>query len=150
MRGPKVTPGYWCDEELTRQTWRGGWFHTGDAGVIDADGYLSITDRIKEMIKSGGENVASQEIERVDLHPSGCRRGRRHRHPRPALAGGAAGVCRAQGRRVAHRDELIEHCRAQLAGFKTPKSVRFVTELPRNASGKVLKRQLRESAARSS
>ena len=71
IRGSKVTPGYWADPETTEIAWRGGWFHTGDAGVIDGDGYLSITDRLKDMIKSGGENVASQEIERViGSHPA--------------------------------------------------------------------------------
>jgi acyl-CoA synthetase (AMP-forming)/AMP-acid ligase II len=147
VRGPKVSPGYWADEELTTEMWRGGWLHTGDAGVIDADGYLSITDRLKEMIKSGGENVASPEIERV-----------LYRHPAVAEVAvigvpdprwqevPKAFVVRKAGATVTE-PELIAHCRSHLASFKTPKSVEFVTELPRNASGKVLKRTLREMVA---
>jgi fatty-acyl-CoA synthase len=147
VRGPKVTPGYWADDEATEKAWQGGWFHTGDAGSIDDDGYLTITDRIKDMIKSGGENVASQEVEQVI-----------YRHPAVAEVA-VIGIPDPQWQEVPMafvvlnalsdltEQELIEYCRSQLASFKTPKSVAFVSTLPRNPSGKVLKGVLREHAA---
>jgi fatty-acyl-CoA synthase len=146
LRGPKVTPGYWGDEELTAQAWRGGWFHTGDVGMVDEDGFLYITDRLKDMIRSGGENVASQEIERVIYtHPLvsetaviGVP------HPRWQEVPKAYVVLKA-GATLAE-DDLLGYCRERLASFKTPKSVAFVDKLPRNPSGKVLKRVLRESS----
>jgi fatty-acyl-CoA synthase len=146
VRGPKVTPGYWGDKELTEQAWRGGWFHTGDVGMVDEDGFIYITDRLKDMIRSGGENVASQEIERVI-----------YQHP-AVLEAAVIGVPHPKWQEVPQayivlkdgvqltEDELIGHCRGHLASFKTPKSVRFVSELPRNPSGKVLKRVLREQS----
>jgi len=147
MRGPKVFKGYWRDPEATAAAFAGGWFHTGDVGVRDGDGYLYIVDRFKDMIVSGGENIASSEVERV-LYEHGA-----------VLE--AAVVGRADERwgevpvafvvlrpdATATPDELIEHCRAQLARFKVPKAVTFLDELPRNPSGKVLKRELRDGAA---
>lgn len=146
LRGPKVTPGYWNDDSLTSESWRGGWFHTGDIGVVDDDGFLSITDRLKDMIRSGGENVASQEIERVIYaHPDvaevaviGVPDPRWQEAPR-------AYIVLKSGTSMTAED-VIDHCRAHLASFKTPKSVVFIDELPRNPSGKVLKRVLRMEA----
>lgn len=143
LRGPKVSPGYWADPELTEQAWEGGWFHTGDVGVLDEDGFLSITDRLKDMIRSGGENVASQEIERVIYsHPGvlettviGVPDPRWQEVPKAFV------VCKAGVTMTA--EDVIAHCRANLASFKTPKHVEFVEALPRNPSGKVLKRVLR-------
>lgn len=144
LRGPKVTPGYWADPELTADAWRGGWFHTGDVGMLDEDGFLSITDRLKDMIRSGGENVASQEIERVIYaHPGvletaviGVPDQKWQEVPKAYV------VCKTGV--VLSAEELIAHCRANLASFKTPKHVEFVDSLPRNPSGKVLKRLLRQ------
>jgi fatty-acyl-CoA synthase len=147
LRGPKVTPGYWHDEELTAEAWRGGWFHTGDVGMVDEDGFLYITDRLKDMIRSGGENVASQEIERVIYN-----------HPLVAEAA-VVGIPDPRWQEVPRayivlkpgaslsEGELIAYCRDHLASFKTPKSVVFLGELPRNPSGKVLKRVLREEGS---
>jgi acyl-CoA synthetase (AMP-forming)/AMP-acid ligase II len=144
LRGPKVTPGYWADEQLTADAWRGGWFHTGDVGVVDTDGFITITDRLKDMIRSGGENVAGQEIERVlYTHPEvseaaviGVPDPRWQEVPK-------AFVVRKDGSAITEQ-EVIAHCRASLASFKTPKYVEFRESLPRNPSGKVLKRVLRE------
>jgi acyl-CoA synthetase (AMP-forming)/AMP-acid ligase II len=143
LRGPKVFKGYWRDPDATAAAFAGGWFHTGDIGVLDDDGYLYIVDRLKDMIVSGGENIASSEIERV-----------LYEH---AAVLEAAVVGRADDRWgevpvafVALRDGadatsevLIAHCSAQLARFKVPRAVTFVDALPRNPSGKVLKRELR-------
>ena len=143
MRGPKVFKGYWRDPDATHAAFSGGWFHTGDIGVKDGDGYLYIVDRLKDMIVSGGENIASSEVERVIYeHPSVVE---------------AAVVGRPDERwgevpvafvvlgpdDATTPDELIEHCRGQLAKYKVPKDVKVVDVLPRNPSGKVLKRELR-------
>jgi acyl-CoA synthetase (AMP-forming)/AMP-acid ligase II len=143
LRGPKVFAGYWRDPDATAAAFRGGWFHTGDIGVLDDDGFLSIVDRLKDMIVSGGENIASSEVERV-----------LYEHE---VVVEAAVVGRPDERwgevpvvfvvvddADASADDLVAHCRAQLARFKVPKDVVFVDALPRNPSGKVLKRELRD------
>jgi fatty-acyl-CoA synthase len=143
MRGPKVFKGYWRDEDATAAAFSGGWFHTGDIGVRDEAGYLYIVDRLKDMIVSGGENIASSEIERVlyehDAVLEAAVVGR------PDERWGevpVAFVARRPGADVTP-DALIGHCLAQLARFKVPKEITFVEALPRNPSGKVLKRELR-------
>ena len=147
IRGSKVTPGYWADPEATEIAWRGGWFHTGDAGVIDGDGYLSITDRLKDMIKSGGENVASQEIERViGSHPAVAEVAVVAMPDPRWQEVPVAFVTLEVGGELTEGD-LIAYCRTHLASFKTPKAVTFVSEFPRNSSGKILKRVLRDRAA---
>jgi acyl-CoA synthetase (AMP-forming)/AMP-acid ligase II len=143
MRGAKVFKGYWRDAEATAAAFAGGWFHTGDIGVRDDDGYLYIVDRLKDMIVSGGENIASSEVERVLYeHDSvleaavvGRRDDRWGEVP-------VAFIVLHQGATATH-DELRDHCRAHLAGFKVPKDITFLDALPRNPSGKVLKRELR-------
>jgi fatty-acyl-CoA synthase len=143
MRGPKVFKGYWRDEAATAAAFSGGWFHSGDVGVRDEDGYLFIVDRLKDMIVSGGENIASSEIERVLYEHDAV------------LEAAVVGRSDAQWGEVpvafvalrpgieTTSDALVAHCRAQLARFKVPKAVTFVEALPRNPSGKVLKRELR-------
>jgi acyl-CoA synthetase (AMP-forming)/AMP-acid ligase II len=143
MRGPKVFKGYWRDPDATARAFAGGWFHTGDVGVRDEDGYLWIVDRLKDMIVSGGENIAGSEVERV-----------LYEHPavleaavvgRPDERWGEVPVAfvalRQAGSTTA--DELMTWCRERLARFKVPKEVTFLDALPRNPSGKVLKRELR-------
>ena len=143
LRGAKVFAGYWRDPTATERAFAGGWFHTGDVGVIDEDGYLYIVDRLKDMILSGGENIASSEVERV-----------LYEHPavleaavvgRPDDRWGEVPVAHVVLRpgQLASADALIDHCRAQLARYKVPKDVLFLDALPRNPSGKVLKRELR-------
>jgi fatty-acyl-CoA synthase len=144
LRGPKVFKGYWRDPEATAHALRGGWFHTGDLGYLDDDGFLFIVDRLKDMIVSGGENIASLEVERVV-----------YEHPAVLEAAVVASpherwnevpvayVVVREGETVSE-DELADFCGARLAKFKTPKGFRFLDALPRNPSGKVLKRVLRE------
>ncbi len=142
LRGPKVFRGYWNDAEATERAFSDGWFRTGDLGHIDADGYLYIDDRKKDMIVSGGENIATPEIERVlYLHPAvseaavvGMSDARWGQVPKAVvvLKPGAE----------ASAEELMSHCAKQLAKYKVPKHVEFVDALPRTASGKVMKRQL--------
>ncbi len=143
LRGPKVFPGYWRDPEATAKAFRGGWFHTGDIGVKDDDGYLYIVDRLKDMIVSGGENIASSEVERVLYeHPAVLETAVIGR-PDERWGEVPVAVVVLKPGASATADELIEHCRGQLAKFKVPKAVTFIDALPRNPSGKVLKRELR-------
>jgi fatty-acyl-CoA synthase len=143
LRGPKVFKGYWRDADATSAAFAGGWFHTGDIGLRDDDGYLYIVDRLKDMIVSGGENIASSEIERVlyehDSVLEAAVVGR------PDARWGEVPVAYVVVRSAATvtPDELLDHCRNQLARFKIPKAVVLVDALPRNPSGKVLKRELR-------
>ena len=138
-RGPFVMRGYWNNPEATAEAFAGGWFHSGDLATRDEEGYLRLVDRKKDMIVSGGENIYPAEVERVlrehpavaDVAVVGAP------HPRwgETPVAFVVGACTEQ--------ELIEHCRAHLASYKKPTAVHFVTELPRNAAGKVLKRELR-------
>jgi len=146
LRGPKVFKGYWRDPDATSTAFAGGWFHTGDIGVRDEDGYLFIVDRLKDMILSGGENIAGSEVERVlyehDTVLEAAVVGR------PDDRWGevpVAYVVLREGAIVTAR-QLVEHCRTRLARFKVPKEIAFLDALPRNPSGKVLKRELRETS----
>jgi fatty-acyl-CoA synthase len=147
LRGPKVTQGYWKDPEKTKASFFGDWFRSGDVGHLDAEGFLYLTDRKKDMILSGGENIASSEVERVV-------------YELPQVADAAViGVPDEQwGERpvavvvlkpggTLTLEALQDHCRRKLAGFKVPKELIVRTDLPRNPSGKILKRVLREVIA---
>ncbi len=142
-RSPHATLGYWNDEEKTAEAFRGGWFHSGDLGVLDEDGYLRVVDRKKDMIKTGGENVASREVEEVLYQHPAVAEVAVFGLPHPTwIEAVTAAVVRRTGT-DADAEELIAHCREHLAGFKLPKQVIFVDALPKNASGKILKRELR-------
>ncbi|WP_083733436.1 class I adenylate-forming enzyme family protein [Actinomadura sp. CNU-125] len=144
IRGDKVSPGYWKDPEATAATRRDGWFRTGDVGRIDADGYLWFVDRRTDLIKSGGENIAGAEVERVIAgHPDvaevaviGVPDERWDEVPKAFV------ILRAPG--AATPEDIRRHCRDNLAKYKVPKHVAIVDSLPRNDSGKVLKKRLRE------
>ena len=146
-RGPHVTLGYWKNPEKTAEAFRNGWFHSGDLGVMDEEGYLTVVDRKKDMIKTGGENVASREVEEmVFTHPAvsevavfGVP------HPKWIEAVMAVVVPRAGHSLTA--DEILRFCRERMAGYKAPKLVEVVDQLPKNASGKILKRDLRDRFA---
>lgn len=148
LRGPKVTSGYWRDEAKTAASFHAdGWFRTGDVGYLDAEGFLFLTDRKKDMIISGGENIASSEVERV-----------LYQLPQ-VLEAAAVGLPDAQwGERVAavvvlrpgaalSLGELQAFCRGRLGGFKLPRQLVLRETLPRLPSGKVLKRVLRAELA---
>ena len=146
MRGPKVCKGYLHDPEATAQAIRDGWLHTGDVGVLDEDGYLYIVDRLKDMILSGGENVASSEVERVLYeHPAVFEAAVIARpHPRWGEVPVAYVVVKPG---VVDPVDFEAFCRERLSSFKVPSAFRILPELPRNPSGKVLKRELREREA---
>jgi fatty-acyl-CoA synthase len=146
LRGPQVFAGYWRDPDATAKAFAGGWFHTGDIGVRDEDGYLYIVDRLKDMIVSGGENIASSEVERVIYeHDSVVEAAVVGRPDERWGEVPVAFVVVSPGASITP-GELIEHCRGQLAKFKVPKDVTLIDALPRNPSGKVLKRELRDRA----
>ncbi|MFT4159284.1 AMP-binding protein [Shinella sp.] len=145
MRGPKVMKGYWRDPQKTAEVFfSDGFLRSGDVGYLDADGFLFITDRQKDMIISGGENIASSEVERVIYeHPAVKEAAVYARlHPRWGEVAVAA-IVLAEGQTMTYQ-QLLDHCRARLAGFKCPKDMVVLAQLPRNPSGKVLKRTLRE------
>jgi acyl-CoA synthetase (AMP-forming)/AMP-acid ligase II len=135
--------GYWNRPEETARTIRDGWLHTGDAGYLDEDGYVFIHDRVKDMVISGGENVYPAEVESaLSDHPAiaevaviGV--------PDPKWGEAVKAIVVLRPDAALTEDELITWSRQRIAGFKTPRSVNFVDMLPRNASGKLLKRELR-------
>jgi len=143
-RGDSIMTGYWKQPEATAEALRGGWFHTGDMAVIAENGYITILDRKKDLIVSGGENISSLEVEKVLLG-----------HPavqeaaviavRDAKWGEVAkGVVVRKPGSEASEAELIEFCRASLAHYKCPHSIEFAETLPKTATGKVLRKELRK------
>ncbi|HLN15949.1 MAG TPA: long-chain fatty acid--CoA ligase [Acidimicrobiales bacterium] len=143
LRGPKVFKGYWQDPDATAQAFAGGWFHTGDIGLLDEDGYLFIVDRLKDMILSGGENIAGSEVERVLYEHAAVSEAAVVGRPDQRWGEVPVAFVALRPGQTVTADELIEHCQRQLARYKVPKAVTFVEALPRNPSGKVLKRDLR-------
>ena len=144
IKGPKVCKGYWRDEETTATAMRGGWLHSGDLGYLDEDGFLFIVDRLKDMIISGGENIASLEVERVLYEHPEVQEAAVVGRPDPKWNEvPVAYVVAREGASVDER-ELDAFCRERLAKYKAPKGFRFIDALPRNPSGKVLKRDLRD------
>lgn len=144
VRGPHVMLGYWNKPEETADAIRDGWMHTGDAGYIDAEGFVFIVDRLKDMIISGGENIYSAEVENA-LSP----------HP-AVLTVAVIGIPDPKWGEAVHAfviikpgqsvtpDDLVAHCKTLIAGYKCPRSLDFVSELPLSGPGKVLKTELRK------
>jgi long-chain acyl-CoA synthetase len=146
IRGPNIMKGYYRQPEATAEALRGGWFHTGDIGVIDADGYLAIVDRKKDMILRGGFNVYPREIEELLLtHPAvgqcavvGV--------PDERLGEDVKAFVVARPGQSATADEIVAWCRERIAVYKAPRYVEFTSALPLSATGKILKRVLRAGA----
>ena len=149
LRGAQVTSGYWRDPQKTQASFFAeGWFRTGDVGYLDEDGFLYVTDRKKDMIISGGENISSSEVERVifampevaDVAVIGV----------PDVKWGERPVAVVVPRpgAVLDYERVRDHCREHLAGFKVPRELHIRDALPRNPSGKILKRVLRDEFAR--
>jgi fatty-acyl-CoA synthase len=148
VRGPNVTPGYWNRPEATAEAITDGWLHTGDAARQDDDGYFYIVDRWKDMYISGGENVYPAEVEDVIYQLDAVAEAAVIGVPdeRWVEVGQAYIVLKADG--ALTEGEVLRHCRENLARYKVPQSVVFIDEIPHNATGKVLKRELRELATR--
>jgi acyl-CoA synthetase (AMP-forming)/AMP-acid ligase II len=136
--------GYWEQPDATEEAQRGNWFHTGDGGTIDDDGYLVISDRKKDVIISGGENVSSIEVEDALMSHEAVKEVAVIGIPDEKWGELVTALVVTDGSDVTPED-LITHCRANLAGYKCPKRVDFVAELPRTATGKLQKFKLRET-----
>jgi fatty-acyl-CoA synthase len=144
VRADNVMAGYWKQPEDTANVMRDGWFHTGDMAVIDEEGYVLIVDRKKDIIISGGENIASIEIETaVYAHPSVLECAVIAIPDEKWGEVAKALVVLKPGQSLSE-EELIAHCRTQLPGFKVPKSIEFFDALPKGGTGKILKKELRE------
>lgn len=142
-RTPHAMKGYLHDAEKTAEAFRGGWFHSGDLGVMDEEGYLTIVDRKKDMINTGGVNVSSREVEEVIYEMEGVSEVAVISIPDPYWIEAVTAVIIPKTGTVLEEKEVIEFCKKRLSSFKTPKYVEFTNELPKNPSGKVLKRSLR-------
>ena len=148
LRGPKITPGYWRDPAKTAASFFGDWFRTGDVGMLDAEAFLTLTDRKKDMIISGGENIASSEVERVVYGLPQVSEAAVVGLPDERWGERVVAVVVLKAGASLSGEALTAHCRAHLAGFKVPKQLVVRDALPRNPSGKVLKRTLREELAK--
>jgi len=144
-RSGHVMSGYLDDPEKTAEAFAYGWFHSGDLGRFDEDGYLYVVDRKKDMIKTGGENVASREVEEVLSQFEGVEEAAVIGLPDPKwIEIVTAVIVPKQGASFTEKD-VIAHCKERLAGFKCPKRVVITDRLPKNPSGKILKRELKET-----
>ena len=137
--------GYWNRPDATAETLRGGWLHTGDLGSFDADGFLTLRDRSKDLIISGGMNIYPREVEEALLRHPGVRAAAVVGQPDPEWGEAVvAFVVAADGAAPPPVEELDRTCLENIARFKRPKDYRFVDDLPTNNYGKILKRELRE------
>lgn len=141
-RSPQLCEGYWDKPEETAEAFRDGWFHSGDLAVRDAHGYFTVVDRVKDVINSGGVLVASRQVEDALYTHEQVAEVAVVGLPDERWIEAVTAVVVTRGEVT--EDELIAHAREKLAHFKAPKRVLFVDELPRNASGKILKRELRD------
>ncbi len=148
VRGPQVTKGYWRNPDATRRAFHDGWFLTGDIGKVDEEGYFSIEERKKDMLKVSGFSVFPAEVEAI-----------MYRHPAIAEVGVvgvpdpyrgedplAFVVLKPEAKGTVSAEQVIEWCRTNMSVYKAPRQIRFIDALPKTASGKVLKRVLREQA----
>ena len=147
VRSESVIPGYWRMPDETAKAIRNGWFHTGDLGYLDDERYLFLVDRIKDMVVTGGVNVYTKEVEAVLFEHPAVLEAAVVGLPDDQWGEIVAAVVVLRPGCTAFAEELVEHCRKSLAGFKKPRVVHFLDELPRNPSGKILKRELRRRLA---
>lgn len=142
-RGPQIMQGYWNLPEATEKTLVDGWLYTGDAGYLDEDGYLYIQDRVKDMVVSGGENIYPREVEEVLYQYPGIAEAAVIGVPDKQYGEALLAVIVAKEGEQPMEEDLIAFCRERIAGYKVPRQFKFVDVLPRNPSGKVLKKDLR-------
>jgi len=146
-RSPHLMLGYFNDEEKTRASFSGDWFHSGDLATIDDEGYISVVDRKKDMIKTGGENVASREVEEMIYRLSAVSEVAVIGLPDPKWVEAVTAVIVLKAGQALTEAEVLAHCNQHMAHFKVPKRVVFAESLPKNPSGKLLKRELRTQYA---
>lgn len=143
VRGETVTPGYWRRPDATAAAFTpDGWFRTGDLAVVDPEGYLTIVDRKKDMIISGGEKVYSTEVEHVLYQHDAVLEAAVYGSPDPVWGEVVSAAVVVRPGMTLSEEELVTFCRPRLAAFKLPRRLRFLAELPRTGSGKILKREL--------
>ncbi len=143
-RSPHLMLGYFHDDERTKAAFEGGWFHSGDLGSIDVDGYISVVDRKKDMIKTGGENVASREVEEMIYRLPAVSEVAVIGVPHPHWVEAVVAIVVVKSGQTLAQDEVLAHCNSLMAAFKSPKAVVFADAIPKNPSGKLLKRELRQ------
>jgi len=143
LRGHNVMKGYYHNPQATAEALRGGWLHTGDLAYRDEDGFLFVVDRVKDLIIRGGYNVYPREVEEVlYTHPAVAEAAVIGR-PDERLGEEVVAVLSLRPGAAATAEEVVGFCRERLAAYKYPREVRFLPELPKNATGKLLKRELR-------
>ncbi|MBD0862760.1 acyl-CoA synthetase [Gordonia sp. zg691] len=142
-RSPQLCQGYWDNPAATEEAFRDGWFHSGDLVTCDEEGYVTVVDRIKDVINTGGILVASREVEDAIYTHEGVAEVAVIGTPDEKWIEAITAIVVLRAESAVTEAELIDHVKQRLAPFKVPKSVRFVEELPRNQSGKLLKRELR-------
>jgi fatty-acyl-CoA synthase len=143
-RSPHLMQGYFNDPERTAKAFEGGWFHSGDLATVDDDGYVTVVDRKKDVIKSGGENVASREVEETIYGLREVSEVAVIGLPHPHWIEAVTAIVVVRGGQQLSERQVIEHCAARMAHFKVPKTVLFLETLPKNPTGKLLKRELRK------
>jgi long-chain acyl-CoA synthetase len=145
VKGDSVMAGYWRNPEATAAAIRDGWLFTGDVGCLDDDGFLTLKDRSKDLIISGGSNIYPREVEEVLLTAQGVAEVAVVGAPDAEWGEVVVAFVVAQAGATVTPESLDEHCLAQMARFKRPKRYRFVDALPKNNYGKVLKTALRDA-----
>jgi len=145
VRGPRIMKGYWKDEEKTKKAFTAdGWYRTGDMGYVDEEGYIYLCGRADDLIVRGGENISPEEVENVlYTHPK-IEEAAVIGIPDPEWGSEPRAIVVLKKGETATPEEIMEFCREKLAGFKRPRSVVFVDELPKTSTGKVLRRTLRD------
>ncbi len=147
-RSPHLLSGYYDAPDKTAAAFAGGWFHSGDLATVDDEGYITVVDRLKDMIKTGGENVASREVEEAIYRLPQVSEVAVVGLPDPRWIEAVAAIVVVKAGQTLAAEAVIEHCARSMAHFKVPKRVMFVDHLPRNPSGKLLKRELRQRYCR--
>jgi fatty-acyl-CoA synthase len=146
-RSPQLMLGYWDKPDATAEAFAGGWFHSGDVGWHDAEGYITITDRIKDVINTGGVVVSSREVEEVLFKHPAVSEAAVVSLPHPKWVEAVAAVVVLRPNEHVDETALIDYARGELAPFKVPKRIFFASSIPRNTAGKILKRVLRDEYA---
>ncbi|MFP3928512.1 MAG: long-chain-fatty-acid--CoA ligase [Desulfobacteraceae bacterium] len=144
VKGDIVTPGYWNRPDETRAAIKDGWLHTGDMAVVDQEGYVNIVDRKKDMIITGGENVYSVEVENILYEHPAVLEAVVIGVPDPKWGEAVKAVVVLKEGASADEEEIIRHCKENIASYKAPKSVDFMDSLPRTGSGKLYKKGLKD------
>lgn len=143
-RSPHVTLGYYKNQQSTADAFKDGWFHSGDLGYFDESGYLYVVDRLKDIIKTGGESVSTKEIEDAIYMLNGVKEVAVFGIPHPKWIEVVTAVIVPKEGAQIETAKILEHCKAYLANYKIPKYIEFLSQLPKNASGKILKRDLKQ------